>query len=309
MNFVARVLAFLLLLRGLRKETRAPADSGVPPQRAEGPGPDTPLDLEAQDWKATLKRAIKEIKADRIPFMAAGMAYYFFLAIFPALIALIGVLGVAHVDASGLVQSVRASLPGGAGEALTQAIARADKPPESASLIAAIAGIAVALWSASSGFVALQSGLNVAYDVPKDRKFVGARAVALLLLVGTLVLGGVPTPIFTFGESTIFTVIGWVVTVAAIMVLFSLYFYVGPNRPSPSWQWVSAGGIVGGLLWIASSLVFGFYVSTFNNYDKTYGPLGGVIVLILWLYLSSLSVLIGGELNAELERQASKEDG
>ncbi|HYI44825.1 MAG TPA: YihY/virulence factor BrkB family protein [Actinomycetota bacterium] len=287
------------------KGSQTPTGQGIPSRRSEGSEPDTPLDLEKRDWKASVKRAVKEIKQDRIPFIAAGMAYYFFLAIFPALIALIGVLGLAQVDASGLVDSVRASLPGGAGEALTQAIARADRPPESASLIAAVAGIAVALWSASSGFVALQSGLNVAYDVEKDRKFFGARGVALLLLLATAGLGGVPSPIFTFGESTVFTVIGWVVTVIAIMVLFSLLFYLGPNRPSPSWHWVSAGGIVGGLLWMASSLVFGFYVSTFNNYDKTYGPLGGVIVLILWLYLSSLSVLIGGELNSELEKQAA----
>jgi membrane protein len=89
-------------------------------------------------------------------------------------------------------------------------------------------------------------------------------------------------------------------------VLFSLFYYLGPNRDSPTWRWVSAGGVIGAVLWIVASLLFGFYVANFNNYGKTYGPLAGVIVLILWLYLSSLAVLIGGELNAELERQGQR---
>ncbi|HEX2089934.1 MAG TPA: YihY/virulence factor BrkB family protein, partial [Actinomycetota bacterium] len=154
--------------------------------------------------------------------------------------------------------------------------------------------------------VALQTGLNVAYDVRQDRKFVKKRGIALVLLAAMLLLGGVPSPFFTFGDSAFFTVLGWVLTVLAVMVLFSIFYYLGPNRESPTWHWVSAGGIIGALLWILASLLFGLYISSFNNYAKTYGPLAGVVVLVLWLYLSSIAVLIGGELNAELERQASK---
>jgi membrane protein len=262
------------------------------------------MDLEASDWKQTAKRTLKEIKDDRVTFAGAAMAYYFFLAIFPALLALVGILGLVQVDASGLIESIRSTLPGGAGTALARAVANADNPGESASLIAAIVGIAAALWSASSGMAALQTGLNVAYDVETDRKFIPKRAVALALLLATVLLGGVPSPIFTFGESTVFTILGWVLTVAAVTVLFSFFYFLGPNRESPTWHWVSAGGIVGGGLWLLVSLGFGWYVSTFNSYAKTYGPLAGVIVLVLWLYLSSIAVLIGGELNSELERQA-----
>ena len=268
---------------------------------------DSPLELEKQDLVQTLKGAAKEIKADRVTLIAAGMAYYFFLAIFPALIGLIGILGFVDIEAQGLIGSLQSSLPGGAGDAVAKAVDRANKPSESASLVAAIAGIAVALWSASSGFVALQRGLNVAYDVKEDRKVVGARLVAFGLMLATLVLGGVPSPIFTFGDSQVFTIIGWVLTVVAVMVLFSLFYYLGPNREKPSWKWVSAGGILGGLLWVASSVVFGFYVATFNDYEKTYGPLGGVIVLILFLFLSSLAVLIGAEVNSQLELQGGEE--
>ena len=328
MTFLAKLGAIFIVLKSLfsKTDTQTPSrslpqgggtnlmrgarsGSGIPTQRGGGPGPDSPLDLRAGDWKKTAKRTLKEIKDDRVTFAAAGMAYYFFLAVFPALIALVGILGLVNVDASSLVESIRSSLPGGAGDALTQAIRNSDRPSEIASLLAAIIGVVAALWSASSGMVALQSGLNIAYDVDQDRKFVGKRVVALILVFATGLLGGVPSPFFTFGESAIFTIIGWALTIAAIIVLFSLFYYLGPNRPKPSWHWVSAGGVLGALIWIVGSLAFAVYISNFNNYDKTYGPLGGVIVLVLWLFLSSLAVLIGGELNAELERQAARKQG
>jgi membrane protein len=278
----------------------------VPTQHSGGPGPDSPLDLQPLDWKSTIRRTFHEIRDDRVTLVAAGMAYYFFLAIFPALIALVGVLGYAHINPSGLIASIKSSLPGGAGTALTKAIAHADKPSKGASLIAAAGGILLALFSASSGMVAMQRGLNIAYDVPSDRKFLKARAVAVVLLVAMLLLGGVPSPFFTWGESTVYTVLGYIVSIIAVVILFSVFYYVAPNRESPSWQWVSAGGLLGTVLWILVSIALGIYVGNFNSYSKTYGPLAGVIVLILWLFLSSLAVLIGGELNAELERQAAR---
>lgn len=329
--FIVRLLSSLFLLRVIAKRWRSaragaptpsaptgaegvtagtarrgPATGGIPSQSSEGPGPDSPLELESQDWKTIATRTLGEIKEDRVTLVAAGMAYYFFLAIFPAFLAIIGILDLINADASGLIDSVRSSLPKGAGQVLTDGLAGADDPKESASLIAAVVGIALALWSASSGMIALQKGLNVAYDVKQDRKFISARLVALALILATALLGGVPSPIFTFGESTVFQVIGWVLTVAAVVVLFSLYYYLAPNRESPSWEWVSAGGLLGAALWIVMSVGFGFYVAEYGNYGKTYGPAAGVIVLIFWLFLTSMSVLIGGELNAELERQSSR---
>ena len=281
-------------------------ESPDPTQSSGEPGPDTPLDLDAPDWKTILRRTGKEIKADRATLAAAGMAYYFFLAIFPALIAAVGIMGLVGADTSGLTRSIETTLPGDSGAAITEAFEEADQPSQATSRTAAILGIAAALWSASSGMVALQSGLNIAYDVPQDRKFVGKRATALALILTTALLGGVPSPLFTFGESTLFLALGWSLTIAAVVVLFSVFYYLGPNRDSPRWQWVSVGGVCGAALWIAVSLAFGFYVSNYSNYSKTYGSLAGVIVLILWLYLSSLAVLIGGELNSELERQAKR---
>jgi membrane protein len=292
-----------------RNESQGARERPVPVQREGGSGPDTPADLPARDWRIVAKRTAAEIKKDRVTLAAAGMAYYFFLAIFPALIAAVGIMGLVEADTGGLIQSIGTTLPGDAGQAVTEPFREASKPSDATSTAVAVLGIAVALWSATSGMVALQSALNVAYDVPEDRKLAGKRGVGLLLLVATFVLGGVPSPLFTFGEATIFVVLGWILTVIAVMVLFAVFFYFGPNRPHPNWQWVSVGGVVGGALWITASVIFGFYVDNFSNYSKTYGSLAGVVVLILWLYISSLSVLIGGELNSELERRAARRGG
>lgn len=318
-NIIGKLLAFWILIRAFkgskggspslaRATSRRSAQQETSQSQATAGDTDSPIDLPPSDWKSVTKRTVKEIKDDRITLVAAGMAYYLFLAIFPAIIAAVGILGLLDIG-QGVIedarQSIAETIPGGAGQILTDAIGAADDASENASLIAAISGIAIALWSASSGMVALQSGLDVAYDIDRERKFVKARAVALLLIGATGLLGGVPSPIFTFGDTLFFTVLGWVLTVVAVMVLFSLYHYLGPNRESPQWQWLTPGGLAGAVLWIVASLAFFFYVDKLGSYGKTYGALAGVVVLILWLYLSSLAVLVGGELNAEVERQST----
>jgi membrane protein len=264
------------------------------------------MDMEPADWTSIAKRTGKEIKDDRVTLIAAGMAYYMFLAIFPAFIALIGILGLINASPetiASISDTIRDSLPGGSGAVLVDAIEQATNPSEGAALTAALVGIGAAVWSASSGFVALQSGLNVAYDIPQDRKFIGKRGVALLLIVATGLLGAVPSPFFSFGDGLIFTVIGWVLTIAAVIALFSTYYAIGPKRDAPNWRWISPGGLLGAFIWIVGSLGFGFYASTLGDYSKTYGPVGLIVVLIFWLWLSSLAILIGGELNSEMERQ------
>jgi len=281
-------------------------ESPITPQRAGDGSPDTPLDLAAPDWKETVKRTVKEIKADRVTLIAAGMAYYMFLAIFPAIIAFTGVLGLVEIDTTRIVNEIQQNFPGGSGALLVDAVKGSQEASESTALGAILIGLALSLWSATSGFVALQKGLNVAYDVPEDRKFIAARGVALGLVVATGLLGGVPSPIFVFGEGTFFTVLAWTITVVAVVFLFSIYYYLAPRRDKPTWQWVSTGGLVGAFIWITSSVAFGLYAADPSRYAKTYGSIGAVIALIFWLFLTSISILIGGELNAELERQAQK---
>ena len=303
----------------------AKEEEPIPTQTGEGPGPNSPLDMPPLDWKASVKRAVKEFKEDRGTLTAAGMAYYWFLSLFPAMLAFVGVLGMLNVSGDtirDITDKVTNTLPGGAGDMLTSVISEGSAK---AGLISALVGVAVALWSASSGAVGMQIGLDVAYDVKDDRKFVKKRLVAFELLAAVLVLGGLATAVIVFGEPlgkslrdnlpfgsacvVLWTVIRWVGSLIALVGLFASIYYLAPNRDTPKWVWVSPGGILAAAIWLVASLGFSFYVSSFGNYANTYGPLAGVAVLLLWLYLTALAVILGGELNAELERQSAARKG
>lgn len=305
---------------------RAERREHVPPQTGDRPHePDSPLELTAPDWKQTLKRTAKEIKKDRVTLTAGGLGYYWFLALFPAIIALIGIVGIVGLPANtvqSLITGIETALPSGASDVISDAVRNASQGDSGAS-IAAIAGVAIALWSASAGMAALQTGLNIAYDVPQDRKFIAKRANAILLMVVAAVLGGIASALLVFGAPLgewvkdlvpiggsafvwTWTAVRWVLTVLVITLLFSALFFLGPKRDSPKWQWVTPGGIVATVIWLAASAGFSFYVARFGSYSETYGALAGIVVLILWLYLTALAVLIGGELNAELERQSER---
>ena len=296
----------------------------VPTQTGEDDQAGSPLELSRPDWKASLRRAAAGYRNDRASLSAAGMAFYWFLAVFPALLAAVGVLGL--VDAGqaatdSINDAVRSVLPGEGARVLTDAVAKAGAQSDGAAVLATLAGVAIALWSASSGMVAMQIGLDVAYDVPQDRTFVKKRLVASALLGGTAVLGGLATATLVFGRPIgdalrddlpmggafvlVWTLVRFAVAVASVMVLFAAFYYLAPNRDSPRWTWVSPGGVVAAVVWIAASIGFSFYVSSFGSYADTYGSLAGVVVLLLWLYLSAVAVMTGGEINAELERQSA----
>jgi membrane protein len=301
----------------------------IPPQTGDSPGPDTPLELGKAGWRDTLKRAGKEFVSDRCAMTAGSLAYHWFLAMFPALIALLGVASLIQIGKGSvqhLVNGLNTALPQGARGVFSSAITSATSNAGKGSLVVVIVGVAVAVWSASSGMTALQTGLDVAYDVPKDRKFVAARLIAFLLMLLTLVLGGIAAGLIVFGAPlgsaieghvpfagaafiVIWTVIRWVATIIVISVLFSVFYFFGPNRETPKWQWASPGGLIGTVIFLAASLGFSFYVAKFGNYGKTYGAFAGVAILIFWLYLTGIAVLLGAEINAEAERQAAAEAG
>ena len=174
---------------------------------------------------------------------------------------------------------------------------------------------------------ALETGLDVAYEVPVDRKFAAKRLRAFPLDAGhrgarrdrrgadrvrpldrtrgSRATSGSDGTAFTIA----WTVVRWVLTIIMITLLFSVYYYAGPNRESPRWQWVSPGGIVGTVIFLLASLGFSFYVAKFGSYGKTYGAFAGVVILIFWLYLTGIAVLLGAELNAESEREAAAQAG
>jgi membrane protein len=306
-----------------------PTEEAIPSQTADSPGPDTPLELGRAGWRDALKRAGKQFVSDRCTMTAGSLAYQWFLAMFPALIALLGVASLIQVGSGTvrhLVNGLNTALPPGASKVFSSAVTSATSNAGKGSLAVVIVGLAVAVWSASSGMTALQTGLDVAYDVPKDRKFVAKRLIAFLLMFATLILGGIAAALIVFGAPlgsgiaghvpfagtafiVIWTVLRWLVTIAVISLLFSVFYYFGPNREMPKWQWVSPGGVVATVIFLAASLGFSLYVARFGNYGKTYGAFAGVAILIFWLYLVGIAVLLGAEINAEAERQAAAEAG
>jgi membrane protein len=288
-------------------------------------GPESPSDVPMSRWRAIIKRTVAEIQRDRITLTAAGVAFYWFLSLFPMLFAAIAIMSLVQVTPAfqqQLSDGISTAVPGQAADVLQQALG-ASQARVVASLPAVLIALAFALWSASSGMAATQIGLNVAYDVEEDRTFVKRRLIGLVLLAIALVLGGVAIGLIVFGQQigdavadafsargvfdVVWGVVRWVVGLVAITTLFAIFYWIGPNRRPPSWRWLSPGGIVATVLWVLASVAFSLYVNHFGgNYAKTYGAIAGVVILLLWLYLTALAILIGAELNGELERQRAR---
>ena len=287
--------------------------------------PDTPADLGKRGWWQAVKRTISEFKEDNLTDWAAALTYYAILSIFPALLALVSVLGLLG---SGTTQTLIDNLgqvaPGPANDIFTSAIENLQKSQGSAGIML-IVGLALAIWSASGYVSAFMRASNSIYDVEEGRPIwkslptrVGTTLVLLLLLaitaVGVVFTGGLAEQagkVIGLDQSVVevWNIAKWPVLIAIVSLMFAILYYAAPNVKHPKFQWVSPGGVVAVLLWLAASAAFALYVANFSSYNETYGAVGGVIVFLTWLWITNIAVLFGAELNAELERGRQIEAG
>jgi membrane protein len=275
-------------------------------------------------WGA-LKRTVKEFQADNLTDWAAALTYYAVLAIFPALIVLVSILGLVGESATQpLIDNLGAVAPGPAKEIFTNAIKNLQGDQGAAGMLFII-GILGALWSASGYVGAFMRASNTIYDMPEGRPVwktlpvrVGLTLILLFLLAITtlavVLTGGLAQRVgdlIGLGNTAVdvWNVAKWPVLLLVVSFMFALLYWAAPNVRQPGFRFVSPGGILAVVGWLIASAAFAFYVGSFGSYNKTYGALGGVIVFLVWLWISNIVILLGAEFNAELERGRAIEDG
>jgi membrane protein len=270
---------------------------------------------------AVLKRVKAEVKDDNVGLLAAGVAFYAMLAIFPAIIAVVTVYGmVADPDqVKTQVGELAKSLPAGADELLEKQLTNVVNAGRQALSIGLALSLLALLWSVSSGVQGLIKSLNVIYDEKETRGFVKLRGLSLLLTLGAIVVAVVALALITVFPGVIdglglgragqvaASVARWVVLAVLVLLALGVVYRLGPDRANPRWRWVSAGAVVALVLWLLGSVGFSYYVDNFGKYNQTYGALAAVIILLLWLFLSAFAVLLGAEFNAETERQTARD--
>src|SRR5215208_1411524 len=292
--------------------------------RAQGRGdrgghaPQRPTQLPGGSWWAAVKRTVREFQVDNLSDWAAALTYYSVLSIFPALLVVVSLVDLAG---SGTIQTLLANLgqvaPGSVNQILATAIRNLQQTRGSAGLLALVS-LATALWLASGYVAAFMRASNAVYDVPEGRPIwktlpirLGVTAVIGIMLVASAVI-----VVFTgelaqavggaigLGDQavTVWSIVKWPVLVSLVSLMFSILYWASPNAKTGGFRWVSPGGIFAVILWVAASAAFAIYLANFANYNKTYGTLGGAIAFLVWLWISNQAILLGAEMDAELER-------
>ncbi|MGA8115590.1 MAG: YihY/virulence factor BrkB family protein [Actinocatenispora sp.] len=282
------------------------------------PAPAGPSELKASGLWATLKRLPREVKDDNLTDWAAALTYYAVLSIFPALLVLVSVLGLIGRSATQpILDNLTNMAPGVARSVLTPAIQNLQQGQATAGVVA-IVGILLALWSASGYVAAFMRAANVVYDVPEGRpvwKTIPIR-LGITVIAGVILALSAAAVVFTgplaerlgnaIGAGSVAVLVWdiakWPVMVVAISFLFAILYWASPNARQAGFRWVSPGGVLAVVVWLVASGAFAFYVTNFGSYNKTYGAVAGLIIFLIWLWLTNLAILLGAELNAELHR-------
>lgn len=282
---------------------------------------DAPTEIPKEGWKAILLRTKAQIKNDQMGLLAGGVTYYAMLALFPALVAAISIYGLV-VDPAQLQEQIATlaeNLPESAASLIQTQLESIVNSSSTGLSVALAVSLAGALWSASSGMKGLMGAITAAYDEAETRKFLPLRLRAIVLTLAAIVVLGValglvavvPPLLRSLGLGVVGRIGGNVLSYALLALLLAgslaVLYRFAPDRDGARLQWTSVGALVAVVLFVVASIGFSFYVNSFGKYEATYGALGGVIVLLLWLYITSFIVLLGAELNAEMEHQTLRD--
>ncbi|MFE4228689.1 YihY/virulence factor BrkB family protein [Arthrobacter sp. NPDC056886] len=281
--------------------------------------PDSPTDVIKPSWKYIAKKTLREFTKDQCPDLAAALTYYSVLSIFPALLALVSLLGIfgqAGKTTSALLEIVQGFAPGDTVEAIRQPVEQLSS--SSAAGLTLVLGILTALWSASGYVGAFGRAMNRIYEIDEGRPFIKLRGTMLVVTIATvlivLVLSAMLVLSGPVAESvgnaiglggavlTAWNILKWPVIVLLVILAIAILYYATPNVKQPKFRWMSLGSTIALVIFLLSSLAFAFYVANFNSYEKTYGAIGGVIISLLWLWILNMSLLFGAEFDAEMER-------
>lgn len=298
----------------------APRESGAgPDEQVEERAPDRPAELPRRSWTAAVRGTLKEFKDDELADRAAALTYYGVLALFPALLVLVSLLGIAGESATRQVlKNLRKLTPGSARDVISDAVEQLQGNAGVGSFMA-IAGLAVAVWSASGYVAGFIRASNAVYDMPEGRPVWKVLPLRLALTVTLMVLACASALIVVFsgglarqagaalgiGDTplAIWSIAKWPVLVLLVTVMIAVLYWAAPNAKGRGFRWVTPGSFLALVIWLAASAGFAFYVANFASYNKTYGALAGVVVFLVWLWITNLAILLGLEFDAEMVRQ------
>ncbi|MFJ9057955.1 MULTISPECIES: YihY/virulence factor BrkB family protein [unclassified Streptomyces] len=295
-----------------------PEEAGPRPEVEEA-APGKPTELPGRAWGAVLKGSLREFKEDELTDRAAALTYYGVLSLFPALLVLVSLLGITGRSATDrLVSNLSRLAPGSARDIITQAVEELRDSAGTGSVMA-IAGLVLAVWSASGYVAAFIRAANAVYDMPEGRPVwkilpvrVGVTVVLMVLAVASAVIvvftGGLARQAggaLGIGDSalTVWSIAKWPVLIVLVIVMIAILFWATPNAKVKGFRWVTPGSFLALALWLAASAGFALYVANFASYNKTYGTMAGVVVFLVWLWISNLAILFGLEFDAETARQ------
>jgi membrane protein len=291
------------------------------PDGDRGRTADDPREVPARGWRDVVVRTVKEAKADGVPLLAAGVAFYALLALAPALTALSGIYGLMAdpSEVAGQVRDLLAAAPTEVRELVEEQLTTAAERERNDAVLAVVFGTLLALWSASAGVQHLMQAINTAYDEEETRGFVKVRGLALALALGAIVFLALAVGVIAILPAALadtslaepariaIGILRWPALAGAMVMALGLLYRLAPDRDDPKWRWVGVGSIVATVLWLIGSGLFSLYAANFGEYEDTYGALGGVVVVMLWLFLTAYVIVLGAELNAETERQTRRD--